>query len=101
MRYSRPLTFDLFYNLLDAAEARVQKIAVTELKDNTFYALVEMKTLEGEVKIDARPSDAIALALRSKVPIFVAEQVHPEQTASRSHPAGKLRRGRRTQRSHT
>jgi len=75
MRYSRPLTFDLFYNLLDAAEARVQKIAVTELKDNTFYALVEMKTLEGEVKIDARPSDAIALALRSKVPIFVAEQV--------------------------
>lgn len=75
MRYSRPLTFDLFYNLLDAAEARLQKIAVTELKDNTFYALVEMKTLEGEVKIDARPSDAIALALRSKVPIFVAEQV--------------------------
>lgn len=75
MSYSRPLTFDLFYNLLDAANAQVLQISVTELKDNTFYALVEMRTPSGNVKIDARPSDAIALALRSKVPIFVAEKV--------------------------
>jgi hypothetical protein len=75
MRYSRPLTFDLFYNLLDAADASVQRIAVTELKDNTFYAVVDMKTVHGDVHIDARPSDAIALALRSKVPIVVAEEV--------------------------
>lgn len=75
MHYSRPLTFDLFYNLLDAADASVQRIAVTELKDNTFYAIVDMKTVHGDVHIDARPSDAIALALRSKVPIFVAEKV--------------------------
>ncbi len=75
MSYTRPLTFDLFYNLLDAANAQIQQISITELKDNTFYALVEMKTSSGDVKIDARPSDAIALALRSKVPIFVAEEV--------------------------
>lgn len=82
MRYSRPLTFDLFYNLLDAADARVQQISVTELKDNTFYALVEMKTTDGDVRIDARPSDAIALALRSKVPIFVAERVMESASVS-------------------
>lgn len=75
LRYSRPLTFDLFYNLLDAAEAQVRKISVTDLKDNTFYALVDLDTSQGSVRIDARPSDAIALALRSKVPIFVAEKV--------------------------
>lgn len=75
MSYSRPLTFDLFYNLLGAADACIQRITITELKDNTFYALVEMKTSSGDVKIDARPSDAIALALRSKVPIYVADEV--------------------------
>lgn len=74
-RYTRPLTFDLFYNLLDAADAHVQKVAVTELNNNTFYAIVDMKTYSGDVKIDARPSDAIALALRSNVPIFVAKDV--------------------------
>ncbi|MCX6641056.1 MAG: DUF151 domain-containing protein [bacterium] len=75
MRYTRPLTFDLFYNLLDAADAHIDQISVTELKDNTFYAVVHLRTQQGEVKIDARPSDAIALALRSKVPIFVDEKV--------------------------
>jgi bifunctional DNase/RNase len=75
MSYSRPLTFDLFYNLLGAAEAQVQSITITDLKDNTFYALVDMITAAGSVRIDARPSDAIALALRSKVPILVAEKV--------------------------
>ena len=75
MSYSRPLTYDLFYNLLDAAESHVQCITITSLKDNTFYALVDMLTTAGRVRIDARPSDAIALALRSKVPILVAEKV--------------------------
>ena len=75
LRYSRPLTFDLFHNLLDASEAQIKKIAVTKLRDNTFYALVDLKTYQGDVQIDARPSDAIALALRSKAPIFVADEV--------------------------
>jgi len=75
LHYSRPLTFDLFHNLIKAASGQVQRIAVTELKDNTFYALVDLKTLQGSQQIDARPSDAIALALKSKVPILVAEEV--------------------------
>ncbi len=75
IRYSRPLTFDLFYNLLDAAGSSVQSIIVSELKDNTFFAQIELATESGIVKIDSRPSDAIALALRSKSPVFVAESV--------------------------
>src|SRR5512139_4000935 len=63
LHYSRPLTFDLFHNLIKAASGQVQRIAVTELKDNTFYALVDLKTHQGFQQIDARPSDAIALAL--------------------------------------
>ena len=75
LHYSRPLTFDLFYNLLKAADAKVQQIAVTELKENTFFALVDLRTARGLQQVDARPSDAIALALRAKVPIWVAEEV--------------------------
>ncbi|RJP80324.1 MAG: hypothetical protein C4524_03570 [Candidatus Zixiibacteriota bacterium] len=75
LRYSRPLTFDLFHNLLKASEAQVRQVTVTELRDNTFYALVDLKTNHGPEIIDARPSDAIALALRAKVPIMVAEDV--------------------------
>jgi bifunctional DNase/RNase len=75
LHYSRPLTFDLFHSLLRASEATVRQISVTELKDNTFYALIDLKTSHGEQQVDARPSDAIALALKSKVPIMVAEAV--------------------------
>ena len=75
MRCPRPLTFDLFHNLVEAADAEIRQILVSDLKDNTFYALVEMRTNKGVVKIDARPSDAIALALRAKVPVLVAEHV--------------------------
>jgi bifunctional DNase/RNase len=75
MRYSRPLTFDLFHNLIEAADAEIQQVVVSDLKDNTFYAQIEMRTTKGMVKIDARPSDAIALGLRAKVPLFVAEHV--------------------------
>jgi bifunctional DNase/RNase len=75
LHYSRPLTFDLFQNLLKASSAQVQQIAVTDLKDNTFYALIDLKTSSGLKQVDARPSDAIALALRCKAPIFVAEEV--------------------------
>jgi len=73
--HTRPLTFDLFHNLLHASDAMVSKVSVTELKDNTFYAMVEMQTMGGSVSIDARPSDAIALALKMKAPVFVAEEV--------------------------
>jgi uncharacterized protein len=75
LHYSRPLTFDLFHSILRASHAQVRKISVTELKDNTFYALIDLKTSDGDQVVDARPSDAIALALKSKVPIMVAEEV--------------------------
>lgn len=75
LHYSRPLTFDLLHSLLKAASAQVQKIAVTELRENTFFALVDVKTANGLQQVDARPSDAIALALRAKAPILVAEEV--------------------------
>lgn len=71
----RPLTHDLIRNLLDTLDARVEHIVVTELRDNTYYALLGLD-LNGEFRnIDARPSDAIALALRADAPIFVEDSV--------------------------
>ncbi len=71
----RPMTHDLLKNVLGDLEANVQKIVVCELKDNTFYAMIYLSR-NGEVTaIDSRPSDAIALALRTKSPIFVEEAV--------------------------
>jgi bifunctional DNase/RNase len=71
----RPMTHDLLKNLLGDLEANVEKIVVCELKDNTFYAMIYLQR-EGEViAIDSRPSDAIALALRTKSPIYVEESV--------------------------
>jgi bifunctional DNase/RNase len=76
MEYARPLTYDLFDNILAAGGVEIRQVTVTELRDNTYYALVHMKDLKGEVKdIDARPSDAIALALKTKASIQVAKQV--------------------------
>jgi hypothetical protein len=76
MDYVRPLTYDLFENILQAGGIQIGGVTVTELRDNTYYALVHMKDLRGEPKdIDARPSDAIALALKTKAKINVARQV--------------------------
>jgi bifunctional DNase/RNase len=72
----RPMTHDLLRNLIVEMGARVERVVVTELKDNTFFAVIEMKNSEGDaVMLDARPSDAIALALRTDCPIFVNEEV--------------------------
>jgi bifunctional DNase/RNase len=71
----RPMTHDLLRNVIHDLKATVQKIVVCDLQDNTFYALIYL-SLNGEtLAIDARPSDAIALALRTKAPIFVEESV--------------------------
>ena len=71
----RPMTHDLLKNVLMQLNAEVEKIVVTDLKDNTFYALIHLR-LKGEaITIDSRPSDAIALALRTDSPIFVTEKV--------------------------
>ena len=71
----RPMTHDLLKNVIDDLRARVDRIVVCELKENTFYARIHMSVNGRELEIDARPSDAIALALRTHSPIFVEESV--------------------------
>ncbi len=71
----RPMTHDLLKNVIQGLEARIERVVVTELKDNTFYALIHFQHASGRLAIDSRPSDAIALALRTASPIFVESQV--------------------------
>ncbi len=71
----RPMTHDLLRNIITDLDGRVDRVVVSDLKENTFYAIVHL-TVRGErVAVDARPSDAIALALRTRVPILVEETV--------------------------
>ena len=71
----RPMTHDLLRNVIQDLKASVQKVVVCDLQDNTFFALIYL-ALDGDtVAIDARPSDAIALALRTRAPIFVEDTV--------------------------
>ena len=71
----RPMTHDLLKNLIQNMKAEVQHILVSDLKDNTFYAVISLTCGDLTLAIDSRPSDAIALALRTKSPIFVEEKV--------------------------
>ena len=71
----RPMTHDLLRNIITDLDGHVDRIVVSDLKENTFYAVVHL-TVRGErVAVDARPSDAIALALRTRAPILVEETV--------------------------
>src|SRR5574339_43552 len=71
----RPMTHDLLKNVIQDLRGHIEKIVVSDLKENTFYALIYLN-VNGEVMaVDARPSDAIALALRARAPIFVEEKV--------------------------
>ena len=71
----RPMTHDLIKNILEGIHASVVRIVVNDLRDSTFYATIFLSLQEKEFCIDARPSDAIAIALRAKAPIFVALEV--------------------------
>jgi bifunctional DNase/RNase len=71
----RPATHDLTRNLIQHLNGRLEKIVITELKDETFFATLWVRQGNEPITIDARPSDAIALALRADCPIFVTEQV--------------------------
>ena len=71
----RPMTHDLLRNVIHDLKADIQKIVVSDLKDNTFYALIYLLVNGESMAIDARPSDAIALALRARAPIFVEDTV--------------------------
>ncbi|MCH7824064.1 MAG: bifunctional nuclease family protein [Acidobacteria bacterium] len=71
----RPMTHDLLRNLLDSLQVSVKKIVVSELKDNTYFAQIHLDVDGERREIDARPSDAIALALRTEAPIYVEQEV--------------------------
>ena len=72
---ARPMTHDLIKNILDSVQARVAKVVVSDLRDNTYYAVIHLRLGTADITVDSRPSDAIALALRVDAPIFVEEEV--------------------------
>ena len=77
----RPMTHDLMKSMLDAVNAKVISVVVNDLSDNTYYAKIHLAYEDSEYSVDSRPSDAIALALRAKAPIFAAESVIRKQTS--------------------
>ena len=82
---SRPMTHDLLRNLIRNLNAQLERVVITDLKDNTFFAALWLRQQGEQVMIDARPSDAIALALRFDCPIYVNERV---MHAARLDPSG-------------
>jgi bifunctional DNase/RNase len=92
----RPMTHDLLRNVIHDLKASVQKIVVCDLQENTFYALIYLSLAQGTVAIDARPSDAIALALRTRAPIFVEDSViehaRPVEPISETGDADRLQK---------
>jgi hypothetical protein len=75
IKMARPMTHDLLNTLIGELGGKVEWIEVTELRDNTYYALIYVKIAGRQLTIDSRPSDAISLALRTKSPIYVAKKV--------------------------
>lgn len=82
----RPMTHDLTRNLIHHLNGTLERIVITELKDDTFFAVLWMRQENESIAVDARPSDAIALALRADCPIFVAEQVMQSAKLNTSGP---------------
>jgi len=77
----RPMTHDLMKSVLDAVDAKVISVVITDLNDNTYYAKIHLQYEDSEYSIDSRPSDAIALALRTNAPVFASESVLRKQTS--------------------
>src|SRR4028119_1020271 len=75
----RPMTHDLLFEMLGELDVNCTRVAVTELRENTFYATITLSVNGRDVEIDSRPSDALALAVRSGAPIFAPEEAtaHP------------------------
>jgi bifunctional DNase/RNase len=77
----RPLTHDLVKNIVDGLNVKIVKIVVTEIADNTYYALIYLNDGKKETLIDSRPSDAVAVALRASVPIYVEDNIMATRSA--------------------
>jgi len=82
----RPMTHDLTRNLIRDLNARIERVVISELKDDTFFATLWLRQGDDPITIDARPSDAIALALREDCPIYVAEKVMQTAKLNTSGP---------------
>jgi len=86
----RPMTHDLIKNILEGLDASINHIFVSDLKDNTFYAVISVNIGGANVDIDSRPSDAIAVALRVNAPILVSTKVIEEARTFDMSPEAKL-----------
>jgi len=98
-KFERPLTHDLMKTLLDGLGATVSRVAVTDLRDNTFFARIYVEKGDDVIVIDSRPSDSIALALKTGAAIYVArtvlerhQRVIPTDQLPQSNPDDELRR---------
>ena len=83
----RPMTHDLIHNVLERLHATVEKVVIDDLSNQTFYCTICLSRNSEPLRVDARPSDAIALALRCECPIYVAEDVLNEAAIEESPPA--------------
>jgi uncharacterized protein len=92
IRYSRPMTHDLFKSMVETLGVKVEKIEVVDIRDNVFYALITLEAGGNRLSVDARPSDAIAIALRMNCSIFVADHVVKEaiRVDTGKEPTGKV-----------
>ncbi len=92
----RPMTHDLLRNVIRQIEGDVVRVVINNLEENTFYAQIHIKVANRELTVDSRPSDAIALALRTKSPLFVEEAVLEKSRSSddsaEAHGAERLRK---------
>lgn len=81
---NRPFSPDLIKNIIEVAELRIEKIVISDIKNNTYYATLWIKQGEKQLLVDARPSDAIAVALRLEVPIYINDEVMKKASISHS-----------------
>jgi len=101
IKLSRPMTHDLLKNIMELLDLKINKVEVCDLKDNTYYAIIHLTSQGKPLSIDSRPSDAIAIALRTKAPIFVADEVLKKskqiEASVRSEPVDKSEKGKKWQ----
>lgn len=89
VKMARPMTHDLLKNILTEMGGSVESVEITDLKENTYYAMIYLNIAGRELAIDSRPSDAIALALRTKCPIYVAKSVLEASSILQQSEEGK------------
>lgn len=91
----RPMTHDLLKNVIEGLEAQVKRVVITDLRENTFFAAIHLECGGADLTVDARPSDAMALALRAAAPIFVDPAVLTKSESSDDPVAAEAERLRR------